>query len=235
MRNRQPPPSTIGPFRPQQYIQIDHPRAPAATAPSSKSSLYRLDPIEQYGRIKAGLDHHGCIGETAPSRPECGSRDDRRHRRNPDVATIERGNSGAHDGGGRTMAPMSAVRAEPDRVEIGPHANGYSGATSPHQPRLWPVYPSRQMRDPVCGRLVCGRLTGDASGQSCFGDDARYRSARLVGARFHHSWRHDSDIWQETHNMLYVARRKPLRRHHATFGSISENIAFSASDGRERA
>lgn len=127
MRDVQRPPAAAAPApaRPEQYIQIEHPTAPAAPAATPEAGFQIFQKIKQDGRVEWRAHDNGGVGEASRGRPQRGRSEDRR-------AGLDRQSGGrqcldraAKDSGWGSEASMPPVRSQSDRIKMRGHGRRY--------------------------------------------------------------------------------------------------------------
>src|SRR5438309_5815081 len=104
-----------GTFGPQDDVEVEYARPPAAAAAAAEIALRCLEEIEEGRRVEAGLEDRGGIGEAAPRRADRLGAPDRR-----EALDAESLGCGAQGRGRGPVAP-GPVRAEGDRVACQRH------------------------------------------------------------------------------------------------------------------
>lgn len=127
MGDAQRPPAVAAPApaRPEQYVQIEHPTAPAAPTAAAEAGFQIFQEIKKGGRVERRAHDNGSIGEASCGRPQRRSDQDRR-------AGLDRQSRGrqcldraAKDSRWRPEASMPPVRSQSDRIEMRSHSPSY--------------------------------------------------------------------------------------------------------------
>jgi len=163
---------------PQEEVEVQDPRTPAATAPPAESALHVLEARQHRRGGQAAFDQRDGIGEVSPGATMRGVEDDRRGVEQAEVL-VQPGDRGLDDTCRAAVAAVGAVRADSDGVEVG-HGSALSlraqrsnpaaqtGLLRRYAPRndvamaqpadLSPIPEAEAPRDcPLCPRLVAFR------------------------------------------------------------------------------
>ena len=105
---------------PQYYVQIEHARSPALTAPfATEMCFHFVQATEQSRRIKRSRDYNCGVGVCALRGADCGAVNNRRLRENVDIWHLKRGYCFAQYKCWRADLAVSLVRTKGDEIQIG--------------------------------------------------------------------------------------------------------------------
>jgi len=116
MGDRQPARAPIA-AAPQDDVEVEYTRAPAATAPAAEIALDRFQAAKHFGRVEIAFDEGHGIGEIAAGAPMGCVKDDRRGVEQAELL-IEPGNGGFHHLRRAAEAAVRPVGADADGVEV---------------------------------------------------------------------------------------------------------------------
>ena len=119
---------TNPPAAPCQYVEIEHPRAPAPPWSPPEITLDRFKREQHCVGIEAALNQRHGIGEIAPCATMRRVEDDRRGIEQAEIP-VEPGNRRADHSAGASVATVRAVGAERDGVKV--HLGGQKNSVRP--------------------------------------------------------------------------------------------------------